>query len=164
MDTIYELIKNHSSGKGEDMMWKTTVIISDAIEKDMPKDAKNKLYYDLYGLLSGGHYDRGMAEADIEKMYYIDEMGEKHHGPYLTEDAVMAMYRKVKSIIPAYNEWDFDVTLHMIVSDNYSLIMKWFPNATADERADKFLDMAINWLTDQDWPSKDRIWHYLHSN
>ena len=162
METIYELIKKHAKGKGEDTMWKSTAIISDAIETSMPKDAKCKLYDDLYVLLSGGHYDEEMAKADVEKMYYIDEMGEKRYGPYLDITATNELYRKAKSVLPAYNEWDFYVTLHMIVSDNYNLIMKWFPNSTPDERTAKFFDMAVNWLADQDWPSNDRIWAYLH--
>ena len=162
METIYNLIKTHSTGKGEDTMWKSTAIISDSIEKNMPEKAKAELYEELYGLMSGGHYDCEMAEQDVKKMYYVDENGEKHHGPYLTAPVVKELYEKVKSHVADYNEWDFYVTLHMIVSDYHNILVKWFPSASQDERIEKYVELAVNWLNDPDWPSKDRIWSYLH--
>ena len=162
MKTIYELIKEHSSGKGEDVMWKSTAIISDAIERGMPEDEKHKLYDALFGLMSNGHYNEEMALADVEKMYYLDEAGEKHYAPYLTAPVVKEEYDKVADKIPAYNEWDFYVTMHMIVSDNHNLLNKWFPDAPQEERIEKYVELAVNWLADDDWPSTDRIWAYLH--
>ena len=162
MESIYELIKNHSEGKGEDMMWKSTEIISDAIDKSMPESAKKELYYDLYGLMSNGHYDREMAISDVEDMYYVGEDGDKHYAPYLTEPVVKEEFNKVESKIPHYNEWDFYVTLHMIVSDNHNLLNRWFPSDTQDERIRKYVETAVNWLADDDWPSHDKIWAYLH--
>ena len=162
METIYELIKKHSDGKGEDMMWKTTEAISEAIEHGLPEDHKVKLYNELYGLLSDGHYNESMAEADIAKMYYIDEDGDKHYAPYFAAPAVKEAYAKVKSTIPAYNEYDFAVVMNMVASDNHNLYMKWFPDSTSEERHEKYVEMAVNWLADQDWPRKDKIWAYLH--
>lgn len=162
METIYELIKKHSAGKGEEMMWKTTEVISEAIKHGLPEDYKVKLYNELYGLLSDGHYNEAMAEADIAKMYYVDEDDEKHYAPYFTAPAVKDEYTKIKSMIPDYNEWDFAVTLNMVASDNHNLIMKWFPESTAESRLEKYVEMAVNWLHDQDWPETDKIWAYLH--
>ena len=162
MQTIYDLIKEHSNGKGEDTMWKSTQIISDAVEHSMPEDAKKKLYNDLFGLMSGGHYNEEMADADVEKMYYIDDAGEKHYAPYLTAPVVKEEYDKVAPKIPAYNEWDFYVTLHMVVSDYHNLLNKWFPDEPQEERVGKYVELAVNWLADDDQPATDRIWAYLH--
>ena len=162
METLYEFIKEHSDGKGEDMMWKSTAIISDAVEKNFTKDAKKKLLDDLYGLMSGGHYNESMADCDVEKMFYVDESGVEHYGPYLTKPEVKALYDKVKTTIPDYNEWDWYVTLHMIVSDNHNLINDWFPGETATEHVERYVKMAVNWLHDQDRPCTNRIWTYMH--
>ena len=162
MQTIYELIKEHSAGKGEDVMWKSTAIISDAIEHSMPEEAKRKLHDALFGLMSDGHYDKEMAFADVSKMYYVDSAGVKHMAPYLTETVVKEEYDKVSAKIPAYNEWDFYVTMHMIVSDNHNLLERWFPGEPQEERIRKYVEMSVNWLADDDWPSTDRIWAYLH--
>lgn len=162
METIYELIKKNSAGKGEAMMWKSTAIISDAIEKNMSAEAREELYDELFGLMSGGHYNECMAKADVEKMYYVGNDAQEHYGPYLTDSVVKEHYDKVSSVIPDYNMWDFYVTLHMIASDNHDLYMKWFPGATQEERIEKYVDAAVNWLNDVDWPEKDKIWAYLH--
>ena len=162
METIYELIKKNSVGKGEDIMWKSTAIISDAVEHDMSEDAKKKLYNDLYGLMSNGHYNEDMALCDVEKMYYEDSGGSKHYAPYLTAPAVKEEYNKIASKINEYNEWDFYVTLHMIVSDYHNLMERWFPEDSQEERIEKYVELAVNWLDDDDWPENDRIWAYLH--
>ena len=162
METIYNLIKTHSTGKGEDMMWRSTAMISDAIEKWMPEEKKKDLYNSLFGLMSEGHYDEEMAKSDVVKMFYVDSDGEKHYGPYLEDDAVKKSFEGVSSKIEDYNCWDFYVTLHMIVSDYHNIMMKWFPDDTSGERVDKYVELAVNWLSDPDKVSTDRIWAYLH--
>ena len=162
METIYELIKKHFAGNGEDVMWKSTEMISDAIERSMPEMAKKHLMNDLYGLMTGGHYDSEMAEADVEKMFFVDEAGDKHFGPFYSHKEVKAVYDKVYQKIPDYNEYDFYVVMNMVASDNHDLLIEWFPNDTADERAEKYAKMAVMWLDDKDWPTTDKIWSYLH--
>ena len=162
METIYELIKKHSKGKGEDAMWKATAIISDAIENYLPEDAKEDLYDDIYGLMSDGHYNEWMADMDIAKMYYIDESAQKHYAPYFTKPVIREHYEQVKSLIRDYNECDFAVALNMIASDYHNILAMWFPNATAEQRLDKYVELTVNWLADPDWDSKDKIWKYLH--
>ena len=162
METIYNLIKSHSNGKGEDMMWRSTAIISDSIEKWMPEKNKKELYDELFGLMSGGHYDKDMAVQDVEKMYYVDEADEKHYGPYLEETVVKELFDGVSAKVAPYNMWDFYVTLHMIVSDYHNILLKWFPDDTKEERVEKYVELAVNWLKDPDQESTDRIWAYLH--
>ena len=162
METIYNLIKKHSAGKGEDIMWKSTEIISDAIDRSMPELAKKHLINDLYGLMSGGHYDECMAREDVEKMYFLDEAGKEHYGPFYSDKETAALYNSIQMEIPDYNEWDFFVVMNMIASDSRGFIMKWYPNYTAEERTEKYIDMAVAWLKDKDWPTTDKIWAYLH--
>ena len=74
------------------------------------------------------------------------------------------MYESVKKDIPAYNFWDFFVVLHAVASDNHALLLRWFPNDDADERADRYVEMAVNWLHDDDSPfGKDtKAWGYFN--
>ena len=163
MRTIYDIIKDSGAEQGVDVMWETTRVISDAIEKSMPEEAKEKLYADLYGHLSKGHYNECYAHEAVEKMYYTDADGKKHEAPYWDEETVREWYEPVKAHIPSYNFWDYFVTVNMVASDNANLVKEWFPDLTADEREVKYAAMALNWLKDEDWHGKDKIWHYLNA-
>lgn len=163
MKTIYDIIKDSGAEQGVDVMWETTRVISDAIERDMPEEAKKKLYADLYGHLSNGHYNEAYAHEAVEKMYYTGEDGKKHYGPFWEPEKVREWYEPIKAEIPHYNFWDYFVTVNMIASDNVALIKEWFPGQTAEEREVKYAKMALVWLKDEDWPKHDKIWHYLNA-
>ena len=163
MKTIYDIIKEMGVEQGVDTMWDTTKLISDAIEESMPGDAKERLYADLYGHLSGGHYNEEFAMNAVEDMFYMDSSRNKHYGPYWTDSVVREWFDQVKSEIVGYNCWDFFVTVNMIASDNHALLDKWFPGDTSDERAKKYVAMAVNWLKDDDWDDHNKIWHYLNA-
>ena len=163
MKTIYDIIKEMGAEQGVDVMWDTTRVISDAIEESMPEEAKERLYADLYGHLSGGHYNEEFSMKAVEDMYYTDDSGNRHYAPYWTEAVVHGWYEQYKRDIPQYNCWDFFVTLNMIASDNHNLLTKWFPNDTPEDRDKRFVALAVNWLKDEDWPDQDKIWHYLNA-
>ena len=101
---------------------------------------------------------------DVSKMYYVGTDGKKHYAPYWTEEQVKEVYESVKADIKAYNMWDWFVVLNMIKSDNCPLMNRWFPDATPADMDKKFVDLAVNWLRDEDyrWPN-EKIWHYLNS-
>jgi hypothetical protein len=161
--TLFEMTKKFGEGKGEDVMWSTLKTVSEAIEQSMDEKAKDKLMRDLYGQMAGGHYNQEYAMADVQKMYYVDAAGMKHQAPYWTEAQVREVYESVKKELPPhYNFWDFYVALQMQRSDSYSLIKKWYPNATPEELDKKLVDMAVNWLNDPDNPYRDhKIWGYM---
>lgn len=160
--TLYELVKTYGSGKGEDMMWKTLSAVSGAIEHSMPEQEKNDLLRNVYGEISGGHYNEDMAKEDIEKMYYQDRSGEKHYAPYWPSGMVREIYDSVKNEIKPYNACDFNVTMNMIASDYWPLWDKWFPGMREDDRNQKTVEAAVAWLRDPDAKHPDtKIWHYL---
>lgn len=160
---LYELTKKYGEGQGEDMMWSTLQVVSDAIETSMDECSKKKMLRNLYGQMSEGHYDKDYAMEDVAKMYYTDTAGVKHSAPYWAEEQVREVYDAVKKELPAgYNFWDFYVTLQMIKSDNCPLMKKWYPNATPEEMDKKFVDLAVNWLNDPDNPyGNHKVWGYL---
>ena len=164
MTTLYEFTKKNSTGKGEDMMWKTVQLLSDSIEQHYDEKEKSELMRSLHDMMLGKHYDECYAMQDVEKMYYTDEDGKKHYAPYWTEEQVRQVYETVKTKLPKeYNFWDFYVTLQMVKSDNYALLKAWFTSDESVERDKKFIQMAINWLNDPDNPYGDaKIWGYLN--
>lgn len=164
MNTLFDLIKKYGEGKGEGVMWKSVRVISDAIDRHMDEDTKKALARSIYSEMAGGHYDEDFAMEDTAKMYYVGTDGKKHYAPYWTEEQVKEVYDSVKADIKAYNMWDFFVTLNMIKSDNCPLMGRWFPDATPEVMDKKFVDLAVNWLRDEDyrWPN-EKIWHYLNS-
>ena len=163
MMTLYEITKKYGTGKGEGMMWKAVEVISEAVEESMPEEERKELVRKLYGEMSGGHYDEEFAMEDIEKMYYIDKKGNKHHAPYWSVPTMEEVYSGVKSDIREYNFWDFAVALNMEASDKWCLLERWFPNMNEQERNVKMVDLAVTFLTDEDARHPDsKIWHYLN--
>lgn len=163
METLYDITKRLGSGKGESMMWDTLKVVSEAVDNGFSEKDKAVLMSQIYGMLSGGHFDEDYAVEAVEKMYYTDKDGQKRGAPYWTIPQVTEIYDSVKSEIPkAYNEWDFYVAFNMLASDNWCLIHKWWPNITPEQFAEKITDLTVNWLDDEDNPYGDKkVWGYL---
>ena len=161
---IYNILKEGLRGEGSDKMWCITKILSDAIEGYVPDKQKEVIKTKVYYSTFGGHFNRNFANSAISKFYYVDASGVRHDAPYWTEPEVKEVYETVKSRIPAYNFYDFEVTLNMVKSDNCNKLKKWFPQATDKELMDKLIDEAVNFLSDEDNPYGDeKIWKYLNS-
>ena len=165
MESLYDVTKRLGKGQGEDMMWGTLRIVSDAVEHGFSDKDKSALMAEIYGMLSGGHFDEEHAVEIVQKMYYVDKDGEKRHAPYWTIPQVSEIYESVQDDIPgAYNEWDFYVTMNMAASDNWCMLHKWWPNITPEQFAEKVTDIAVNWLNDPDSPfGEKKVWGYLHA-
>lgn len=191
MNSLKELIKKYSDGKDAKSMEAVTDIIGDFLKNNVPEDAYCGLYKDIYSELVGGHYNKDFADEQIAKMYYTGKDGQKHYAPYWTEGEAREVYEKVKAQLPAgYNLFDFEVVLNMVKSDYCSLLEKWYNNehprpttsatpaaatetdgSKADEYdasckkwcADKMIDLAVNWLADEDNPfGNEKAWRYFN--
>ena len=113
--------------------------------------------------MSGGHYNEEYAIEAVAKLFYKASNGKEIHAPYWTVQQVKDVHDTISGKIPDYTFWDFYVTLQMIKADNCPLLMRWFPNSTADERDKMLIEMAINWLADPDYPYPgEKIWRYLN--
>lgn len=160
---LYEFTKKYSAGKGEDVMWKSVSIISDAVERSMQEDDKKALMRKMYSAMAGCHYNEEFAHEDVAKMYYVDEDGNEHFAPYWTDAQVSDVYESVRGEIPEYNMWDFYVVLNMIKSDRIHLYKGWFPDESSSDMDEKFIESAVVWLNDPDYRYPDaKIWHYLN--
>lgn len=165
METLYDMIKENAEGKGEEMMWQSVSLISNTVDAELNPKAKDKLMRDVYALMNNGHYNEDFAKKDVEKMYYKDSEGQKHFAPYFNIEHSKALYESVKEKIPNYNEWDFFVTLNMIVSDYHNLMCMWFPEDTEDSREKKYVELSLNFLDDEDNPlGHTKIWSYFNNN
>lgn len=162
--TLYDIVKKYGEGNGEDTMWSTLTLVSDAVESTMTASEKNSLLRKVYGVMSGGHYNEEFAREDIARMYYEDKNGVKHYAPYWPDSALKALYEKHKEDIPGYNCWDWMVTMNMVKSDNCPLLLEWFPRIDEDEKNEKIVQLALNWLVDEDNPfGTSKIWCYFNS-
>ena len=160
---MYEMIETYGKGRGEGKMWESVAVISDAVEKDMDAEAKKHLMRKVYCVMSGGHYNEEFAHEDVAKMHYKDANGKVHKAPFLTEEKVASVYEKVKANIPAYNMWDFYVVMNMVIADNANMLALWFPDATETQKEKHYIELALNWLNDDDNPyGKEKAWKYLN--
>lgn len=161
---IYSILKEGLRGEGSDRMWCITRILSDSVEEYIPEKQKDALYNRVYYSVNGGHFDKVFADRVMPKMYYLDESQVKHEAPYWAESEVKPLYDVVKSKIPSYNFYDFEVTLNMMKSDNCLKLKKWFPEATEQQLLEKLVEEAVNYLSDEDNPyGSEKIWKYLNS-
>ena len=96
-------------------------------------------------------------------MVFEDDNDVEHRAPYFTMGKAQEIYETVKDEIKPYNQWDFAVVLNMIYSDNYNLLMKWFPEDSEEQLMDKMVDLAVNWLRDDDNPyGHCKAWGYFN--
>ena len=157
------MIETYGKGRGEGKMWESVAVISDAVEKDMDAEAKKRLMRKVYCVMSGGHYNEDFAKEDVAKMHYKDSNGKTHHAPYFTDEKVASVYEKVKGNISAYNMWDFYVVMNMVVSDYTNLLSLWHPDASETTREKHYIELALNWLNDDDNPyGKEKAWKYFN--
>ena len=162
--TLYDLTKKYGDGKGEGTMWSTLSLVSDAIETTMTPSEKNALVRKVYGVMSGKHYNEDFAREDIAKMHFTDEDGVKHYAPYWSDAALRSLYEEHKAEIPDYNCWDWAVTMNMIKSDYCLLLGSWFPDDDDDMRNERIVELALNWLRDEDNPfGQSKAWCYFNS-
>lgn len=161
--TLASLIKTYGEGKGEKVMLAVTDMLSDFLKDNLSDDAYEKICKELYCKLAGGHFNKDFADIQIPQMYY-EKGDEKKFAPYWTETEVKDIYDKVKTDIPgAYNFYDFEVTLNMIKSDYYGLVEKWFNDATEEQKQDRYIELAVNWLKDDDNPfGNEKVWKYFN--
>lgn len=161
--TLYELTKAYGAGKGEEAMWNSLAIVSDAVEKHLDKDEKHALMRSIFGAISDRHYTEEFAKEDVKKMYYTDKTGVKHYAPYWDDETILAIYEDVKASIPHYNKWDFYVTFQMTASDNWRLLHNWYKELSEEAFAAKVCELTVNWLNDEDNPfGRAKIWCYLN--
>ncbi len=160
---IYNLIQKYSKNKSESIMWESVKMLSECLQHMLSEEDYKCITKKIYYILQGGHFNEEYAKEIVAKMYYIND-NKKVYAPYWVDNEVMQLYETVKKNIPQeYNKWDFYVTLNMIKSDNYILLKTWYPEATNDELAKKFVDLTVNWLNDSDNPyGTEKIWKYLN--
>lgn len=162
--TLYDMTKMYGKDKGEPMMWNVISIVSDAVEASMPEAEKKELERRIYGKLSGGHYNEQYAMEDVAEMSYRDtRTGMVRNAPYWPIPVVRNIYDNVKGDLRSYNCWDFFVTLNMVGTKDSKLLNRWFPSINDKERDDKLVELAVNWLNDDDSPyGNSKIWRYLN--
>ena len=161
---IYSILKEGLRGEGSDKMWCITKILSDNVEEYVPEKQKEALLNRVYYSVNGGHFNKESSDRTLARLYYIDNGGIKRFAPYWADSELKPLYDGVKSKIPAYNLYDFIVTMNMVKSDNYMKLKRWFPDDDESELVERMLDETVNWLDDEDNPFGDeKIWKYLNS-
>ena len=161
---MYEMIEAYGRGKGEEKMWESIEVISDAVEKDMDEESRHRLMRKVYCVMSGGHYNEEFAREDVSRLCFADMSGRKHYGPYVTEEKAETIYNQVKGNIPHYNMWDWYVTLNMVMSDSSNLLHRWFPDLSDEQLEKHYVELALNWLDDEDNPyGMQKVWSYMNA-
>ena len=162
MKSLFETIKSHSEGKGEDVMWRSVRLVSEAVEKIFPDTEKDSLMAEVYGLMSDGHYNEEYDVKCVERMYHAGKDGVKHQAPYWTFQQVKEIFDRYKDKISAYNAWDWYVAFHIVASANWELLHSWWPDITPELFAQKVGELALAWLADPNTPGTSKVWDYKH--
>ena len=154
---FYELIKLYGSGKGEAAMWAATKRVSEYLEEVKEHWA---LIKETYADMCGPHYNEQFAMWQIEQMFYKDMKGDIHYAPNWSMMQYKASFEQNKHRLKrnTYNHWDWAVALEMAYTDFHCLLKTWYPDASDEEIKAKAVDVAVNFLNDDDDPEDGRIW------
>ena len=159
----YDLIKKYGEGKGEAAMWAATKRVSEYLEEIKEKHPEKywSLIKETYEDMCGPHYNEEFAKWQIEQMYFKDKDGEVHFAPNWSAQQYRTSFELNKHRLKkkTYNCWDWAVALEMSYTDNHCMLKMWFPDATDEEIKAKAVDMAVNYLNDDDDSDDGRIWH-----
>ncbi len=124
-------------------------------------DDKYCLIKAVYGVISGGHYDKEFAMHDIGNMHYDDANGIRHSAPFFTDSEVQEMFSRHMDELSDYTIYDFAVTLNMVWSDNNRTLRKYANDGS--ERKAMAEEMSVEYLCDQDAPHPhNKIWMYFN--
>lgn len=160
MDFV-ELIQKYQEDTTPEQMLAVTKVIGKFVATHADEDELRKLYKDIYGVISDGHYDRYFAEDAIKKMYYEDEDGNKHHAPFFKEEEIDDAFDEHKDDISDYTIYDLAVTMNMLRSDNARFLEKYAHSES--EKKEMVVNMAVEYLQDPDAPyPKSKVWRYLN--
>ena len=162
---IYDVVKKYGAGKGEATMWESVKYISDALEpmKESNPEWYWKLVKGMYASMNGKHFNEEFGKWQVEQMHFKDKSGAIHKAPYWSDETIKSVYEAHKNKMNNYPFWDFYVTLNMMKADNYCMLKGWYPNTNDEELDAKIIEMAINYLNDDDAPNpQTKIWSYFN--
>lgn len=158
--TLMKLIVENLADNGGKEMLELTKVLSEFVEKNVSDKDKEVLLREVYGVVSGGHFNRMYAEEVIGSMYYEDADGTKHYAPYFLEDEVEEIFEEHKDDVSDYTIFDLSVTLNMLRSDNARFLKKYAKDEAQAKQM--VIDMAVEYLQDPDAPhSHSKVWSYL---
>lgn len=156
---LYELIEKYGKGKGEPVMWESTKLVSDFIKpmKETNKKEYWKLMRQVYGLMSGGHYNEEFANHDVSQIAYTGKDGKSHAGAYWTCEQIEEATRGMQ-FPSGVTKWDKYVAFNAMKSD----LCKSFDDEQILKAAYDFYFM------DEDWSdisgrsgSPTKVWEYF---
>ena len=161
----YDLIKQYGTGKGEAVM-AATKRVSEYLEGLKEKEPERywALIKETYEDMCGPHFNEEFAKWQIEQMYFKDMNGEVHYAPNWSAQQYRNSFEMHKHKIrnKMYNCWDWAVAVEMEYTDNHCMLKRWFPDATEEDIKAKAMEMAVNFLNDDDDEEDGRIWNYFN--
>lgn len=156
-----ELIQQYQKGTTPEQMLAVTKVIGEFVTSHATEEEMCSLSKDIYGIIGEGHFDRYFAKDAIGKMYYEEENGTKHYGPFFTDEEVKEVFDLNKDDISDYTIHDLAVTMNMLRSDNNRFFERYAKNTT--EMKAMVTCMAIEYLQDPDAPyPTQKIWRYVN--
>lgn len=160
-DMNFDLTKIYKDDASPEQIHEVSEIIANFIVRHSNEKELMELYRKLYGITSGGHFDRQYAEEAISKMWYEDEDGNKKCAPFFTEEEVKEVFDLNKDDISDYTIHDLAVTMNMLRSDNNRFLERYAKNDS--EVNEMVACMSIDYLQDPDAPHPtQKIWKYIN--
>ena len=154
MMNVLDLVKKYGQGNGEEKMWASVAVLSEALEpmKEADADGYWCMMRKMYGVMSDGHYNEEFAMYDVAHMAYTNRAGERKTGGYWTAEQVDEATKGYK--FPAgVNKWDKYVAFNAMRAD----LCKKMDDAQVIDAAWLF------YFADEDWPNESatKIWDYM---
>ena len=140
------------NGGSEDKMWESIAVTEEAMNFIKEKDPQkfDCLMRKQHEILYGKHYDEEMAHAEVEKIHYLDQAGDEHHGANWTVEQIEAA-TKDKVFPKSATKWD----KYVAYNTTYADLMTRF----TDEQI--LMAAYLTWFDDKDWGKDGKIWSVM---
>ena len=133
------------------------------LQKHLTCEEEMSLEQTIYEELKVHHFNKESADLAIKQFYYVSQEGDIIHAPFISERECIELYNDCKEEIEGSNLYDYIVVLNNTIANYHNLLYKWWRNEDWDILLQKFSEIAVNWLNDDDYIHKgEKAWYVMH--
>lgn len=138
-------------------------LIIGELQRHLTHEETLSLEQKIYEELKGHHFNKESADKTIKQLYYVSKEGDIIYAPFISERECIELYNDCKEEIGSSNLYDYSVALNNTIANFHNLLYKWWRNEDWEILLQKFSEITVNWLNDDDFIHKgEKAWYVMH--